>query len=139
MGTMDIERAREIMEMAKEARNVIWEAEAREKAEAARPFVGRAFRYRNSYGGDEGWWLYALAISTGGATIHIIEVEEDCYGRLEIKEDTWHERPLDGYREIPLTEFHEQYLRGIKKLDGLMDAAPKDNKRAEGQAASPEG
>lgn len=37
------------------------EAERAAKVKAARTLVGRCFKYRNTYGTGDKWWLYAIA------------------------------------------------------------------------------
>lgn len=49
------------LEQAQAVVNAHREAEFAAKIKASRKLIGRCFKYRNTYGTGDKWWLYALA------------------------------------------------------------------------------
>lgn len=106
----------ELREAAAKASAKVWSLEAKERAEKAQSLVGRAFRFRNSYGSDSKWWLYAM-VHTITKDGHILVHEFQTTSRHEMqinfrREHYYH--LLDGYQEITKAEFRKEW-RALKK------------------------
>jgi len=81
--------------------------EAMERAKFTK-LIGKAFKYRNSYGHGESWWLYALITSVDGYFPKCIQFQKDCDGKTTIEIDhVMGPQPFEGsgWETIELEEF----------------------------------
>lgn len=84
--------------------------------------VGRCFKYRNSYGAGESWWLYVKILSVNEKTMSfkVVEFQQTSMDIIEIKFDQKYnfngKNYFNGshYTEIKLSEF-EKARKGILK------------------------
>lgn len=90
----------------------IIEAERAVKREAdhatKRAFIGRYFKYRNTYGGaDAAWWLYASpTMLDDGGTLQGLVFQTTCHGEIEINPNRGSLITLpSSWQEIKAEEF----------------------------------
>lgn len=86
--------------------------------------IGKAFRYQNSYGGDEPrkrWWLYVKLTSMDkDGWLNGVKAQRDCDGRINIEPETFITYHLihEGYQ--PITE-----AAWKKHVDSILAASRK--------------
>jgi uncharacterized protein with NRDE domain len=92
--------------------------EEAERFERNRDLLGKCFRYRNSYGPDSRWWLYAKVVKvTKDGTITTFEFQTDSQGKTDVRPKAIHFRCLlDGYMPISTAEFRKQWRAVQKKI-----------------------
>lgn len=83
-------------------------------------YVGKCFRYRNSYscpnGEEDRWWLYTKVLSVdSNYSVTEDSFETDKYGYIEIKLSSHGTISTLG-EEIPEKEYKEQFARVIKRI-----------------------
>lgn len=103
------------------------DAEREAAAAEKRLFIGRYFKYRNTYGGsDTGWWLYGspTALDDGGTLVGL-SFQTTCYGEIEINQNRGSLITLPGsWQEIEAAEFWAAAaMLQCKVLDLLRGAA----------------
>lgn len=102
MGKITVEEARAVIAEHQK------EEQSKKAEEVRRLYVGRFFRYRNSYGElREKWWLYAhvTGVDQFGHPIGV-EFQDDGQGKLELRHDTsLITVPSPGWSEITAEEF----------------------------------
>jgi hypothetical protein len=49
--------------------------------------IGRCFKYKNRYSGDDTWWLYIKVTGINDYGVDVITCEKDCYGKITIEKD----------------------------------------------------
>lgn len=71
--------------------------------------IGRCFRYRNRYSGDDSWWLYGRIVGLGeGDSYRWVFAEKDCYGKVTIETES--RRLSSDHEPITEEEFHAAVL-----------------------------
>jgi hypothetical protein len=92
--------------------------------ELEKTFVGKFFKYRDSYGSDDkGWWLYQYVIGLSGPdfnipnpTFKVFSFQTCTYGKTEIHRDDYYFQTSLGPKQITRREFvaaYEKMLKGI--------------------------
>lgn len=111
-----VEAAHAVLMAAREAEDV-------RRAEADRKYVGKCFRYRNSYSAGNGWWLYCIVTHMDEhRTLRGWKFQKDNDGRVSI--ETGHPfmglSPNSGYAEIPAADFWREAATLCSELTKLM-------------------
>ena len=85
-----MKRKAELQAIIAEARNELNDIEDQERCDRNAKYVGRCYRYRNSYGHGESWWLYAMVtgISEDGL-MSGIRFQNDGNGKLDFETDRY--------------------------------------------------
>lgn len=83
------------------------EAEQKRDAETKRKYIGRYFKYHNSYGGDHArWWLYGAATEvTDYGQIQGLTFQHTSMDRIEIEPKGSISMGSGGWQEISAEEF----------------------------------
>ena len=97
------------------------EIESNEQREINKKLIGKCFKYENSYGFGDKWWLYTyiIGVSESSDTLTVLTVQDDKGGVVEIKKETrMASSYYKGNSEIPITfkEFKKQFDKTLKKL-----------------------
>ncbi len=102
----------ELEAIVTKARNEIWEMERKERYAETAAHVGRCFRYRNSYSGSDGWWLYSrvVGIDKDDGEPQTFTFQQCSDGRIEINTDKRAHLGLLG-DEITLRLFRAEYRK----------------------------
>jgi hypothetical protein len=82
--------------------------------------IGRCFKYHNSYGSGEKWWLYRKIVGIDGTTLKTFEFQITSYsdeGKMEIKES--HCYGVDGYLEITKDEWYAEWSKVAARIRTL--------------------
>lgn len=102
------------------ARSKLNKIESARRAKENRKFVGKCFKYQNSYGHGDPWLLY-LRVTGGGYWLKGYKFERTSTGRFEANFDEC-VSCIDGYEEISRKEFDKawrKFLAGLKALNNL--------------------
>lgn len=91
--------------------------------ELKKNFIGKFFRYRNRYGGDDkGWWLYQYVIDFSGPdfnvpnpTFKVFSFQTCTDGRTEVRLEKWHYQSGLG-DQITRKEFVAAYQKMLKTI-----------------------
>lgn len=67
--------------------------------------VGNCFKYHNSYGSGERWWLYAKVVSADDCGVKAFQFQ-DTGGRLEVEKRFHLYAHMSGYEPISENEFY---------------------------------
>lgn len=114
-----LEQAKEVLAAHHEAARVARIAENQQ-------YVGKFYRYRNSYGvgGDsKSWWLYAAIIGVDeGGTLLGWTFQQTSEGNISI-EPTGTVYPWSGYEEIPASVFQRAALKVLSVAVGRLSPA----------------
>lgn len=79
-----------------------------ERVEELRQFVGKFFKYRNSYGSGEKWWLYVAvtALDEEHASLTSWQFQQMPDGNFDLRtEKPTYPWPTNGYVEITARKF----------------------------------
>lgn len=113
-----------------QARRIIRQAEesaqkAREKKSLDRnkKLIGTFWRYSNSYGSGERWWLYTKVLrSISSESLECLNIEKTCYDHIEIEVN--HRGLYDsdkdlgyGYERITYKQWFDAVTPILKELD----------------------
>lgn len=79
----------------------------KKRAELAKTFLGKCYKFHNSYSGDNKWWLYIKVVGVDGTELIYEEFQETCYGEIEIKRAR---RPIYKYDSFPFGAFDSSYI-----------------------------
>lgn len=109
-------RKTELVEIIKKARGELWDINAVEEQRVAATSVGRCFKFRNSYGREEGWWLYRKALSASKGVLTMFSFEKSSAGIIEIKpkKEVWD--MTDDWKEISEEEFKKAWKKLLDEL-----------------------
>lgn len=102
---------------AKAAQNAVFEAEKKERQDRNGTLVGKTFKYRNSGGGEEQWWLFAKVQRIRNGLLLLFKFEHTPYG-INIEISNPRTSLSDGYIEIPKAEFVTEW----RKLQNIINA-----------------
>jgi hypothetical protein len=105
-------RKEELEKIIGEATEELHAIDEREIAKEALPFVGKFFKYRNSYGTGKKWWLYLKVLSYNERNFNTLQFQLMGDGKIEIENRDWtHANSLirgdSGYIEIEAKEFRQ--------------------------------
>ena len=91
-------------------------------------WIGKCFKYRNSYGGSRpSWWLYAIIIDIPDVNFyrtpaepyfHTVSFQKCCNGNFTIKEDDL-QCNMNKWKEITPSQFNIEYKKILKELSML--------------------
>ena len=107
-----------IINKGNEARRELHDIEEKEATEKNLPLVGKCFKFRNSYGSGERWWLYSRVVGVAGSYFKYLVFQECSLGKatVEIREYGY-----DNMQQIEITrkEFDKQLRLLLDKLEEL--------------------
>ena len=107
----------QLSEIIRKARNELSEIEDKRHAKEALKHVGKCYRYRNSSGPDDHWWLYMKAIGTDGRYLVTFAFEK-CLSNNEWRiKHGGTDLFLSGYSEITEGEFNKQWAKCLAELN----------------------
>jgi hypothetical protein len=103
--------------------NRIWAIEGKRRAAEHANFLGKCFKYRNSYSCPQGdkdrWWLYAKVISVDArGEVKAFQFQTDKYGKLAIEASYRITHSLGGYIPITAGEFNKAWRAVQKRVAG---------------------
>lgn len=84
-----------------------------------KPLMGKCFKFRNSYGSGEKWWLYIKVISCDDWGAKVIDIQKDKGGNTtcEIKTCSANSfKGSDSYTPISYKEFKKNFDKLMKEL-----------------------
>lgn len=86
-------------------------------------YLGKCFKYQNSYGSGSGkWWLYLQVTEIKDATwFGSIQFQTDCNGRFDFEYGNTF-CLSDGYIPITEKEFYSRYQIAINKLNSVVES-----------------
>ncbi len=123
--TIAIEEQQEIV--SRENTKLLVLVDQKEKKELiplAKTYCNKCFKFRNSSGGPDRWWLYIRVIKIRGMTLHCITFQKTCYGQIEF--NTWkntiiwkNRLPFSDYTEITKEEFEEARKKLLQEIKTL--------------------
>lgn len=99
-------------------------------------WIGRCFKYRNSYGGDQKkWWLYSMVTDITGVNfcrtpasphLNVISFQKCSMEefRIKVKEFNY---DMDSHIEIKPSEFNIEYKKILKELTLLTKGVKNDS------------
>lgn len=111
-----------LKKLAEEFRNRLYEVEGKirilEDAPVAKSLVGKCFKYRNSFGGPKGWWLYRRVVKVSRSTELVVEsFQEDAHGKMEFDFDVHgYVHQFRSATQIPVREYLKAQKDFINKL-----------------------
>lgn len=98
-------RRQKLEQQIRKLREELWTIERADSDKANTPLVGKAFKYRNSYGSGE-WWLFALVTEASKGSLKGWRFEKAGDGQITTRFDDFLSCfPGDNWHEIPRTEF----------------------------------
>jgi len=116
-------RKKELRKIIDVNRDELHEIEDGERAEYDKQFIGRCFRYRNSYSvptEDEKWRLYTKVISVGETGLTCLSFQEDYEGKIEIEPGGFqYSGNLEDWQEITEDHYRQAWLELVDKISGI--------------------
>ena len=107
----------QLIKSISDARDKLDAIEKKEKEKTIRPLVGKCFKYRNSYGSDENWWLYKKILSISDrAWLNAFMFQKTSRGNWEIHFNETYISLLDGYISISEEEFNQAWKECLNEL-----------------------
>ena len=90
----------------------IWEIERRESDKRNATLIGKCFRYSNSFGSGESWWLYVKIIGAVDGNLISRRFQTDCRGRMEVEPEhtTFTDLLNADYEEISSKDFDTAWI-----------------------------
>jgi len=73
-------------------------------------YVGKCYKYKNSYSYENPWWLYIKVIGSTPNHVKTIQCQKDCYDKITIEKDTT--RPIILEKRI----YEKTFDKELKKL-----------------------
>lgn len=77
-------------------------------------YIGKCYKYKNSYQNEKPWWLYIKVIGVEHNYLKTIECEKDCYGKIEIRKYQTSTSTLE--KKIYEKTFNKMLDKYIKEL-----------------------
>lgn len=98
------------------AQHALWQAEAAERDKANAKLIGKCFKYRNSSGGTEKWWLYIKITAVDDGNLRAFKFQQYSSGEINIQSNDfiYHGRSLTengGYIKIATKEFNREWAK----------------------------
>src|SRR5687768_11199384 len=117
-----LERISELREIIDKARGELNSLEAEERNAANASSIGKCYRYRNSNGGGENWWLYMKVLRTEDGHLIGHKFQTQPGGNIDIEP----EYPVyfdmsGGWEQIAERDFH----RAWTECQEMVAALPK--------------
>ena len=113
-----VEELKKEVEVGCKAREKLEKIEAKEEHERNKKDIGKCFKYRNTYGGDNGWWLYAMITGVKGRYKQYLTFETTSLDIIEIKTKESAYSHLEQ-RKITKAEFRKAWKRLLKRLNAI--------------------
>lgn len=112
------------LEEAKAVIAAFHKEETRKRVAENRALIGKFFKYRNSYGSGEKWWLYVAVTGVdGGGTPTGWRFQRTSNDTVEIERKTWLSGvPNGGYQEITARAFWAEARKLRALLVGQLSA-----------------
>ena len=66
-------------------RSMLDKIEDKKSVAIAKGYLGRCFKFRNSYASDDKWWLYIKVIEVDEADIICEEIQKTCRDEIDIR------------------------------------------------------
>ncbi len=116
---------KELREQIGKLREEEYEIEKAERIKQNKGLVGKCFKYLNSYGSSEKWWLYTKVLRLDDEGYPVAwRFQIDCHGQIEISppEERSYVYPGNGYQPITVAEFGKQWratIAAVAKFSGL--------------------
>ena len=103
-------------------RDMVYEEEEEKLKPYAKTFLGKCYKFENSYGSGDKWWLYLKVHNVEDTSLYCISLQKANNNTIEIKPDEYkcvwnYENPFKGYIEITKEEFEEQKENFIKEVN----------------------
>ena len=96
-------------------RNQVSNLDDKKRKEENQALIGKYFKFHNSYGSGEKWWLYAKVVYADSHYVHTIAIQTLPGEGIELKQ---HSIPyhLSGYTPCKKSEFDRAYKAALKKI-----------------------
>ena len=106
----------ELKAQAQKIRTQLDAIEARKWRDEHAPYVGKYFKYRNSYGHGPSWWLYGKVVSMGNGSLTMFKFQTSSLHIVEI--ETSSKRWLMNANWVPITakEFKREWAKLMRRL-----------------------
>lgn len=123
---MNEESVEELRAAAWAAQTKLRKVEDRQRVESHQGTVGKCFRYRNSYGSEEDWWLYAKANRiTDDGHLEVHEFQTTPRGEIKIEFGRKHYfRMSEGYQEIDVDQFDDAWREVVGRINDFVYLPP---------------
>jgi hypothetical protein len=99
----------ELQQQFDEARHALEQIEKQARNEANEKLIGKCYRYRNSYGSGDKWWLYKIVTGIGDYWPIGTSFQKTSNGTLEIREKETMPGLPESYEEISRDEYNKQW------------------------------
>lgn len=98
------------------AQHAFWKAEAAERDKTNATLVGKCFKYRNSSGGTEKWWLYVKITAVDDGNLRAFKFQQYSNGEIHIHSSDfiYPGRSLTedgGYIKINAAEYNREWAK----------------------------
>lgn len=81
-------------------------------------YEGKYFKYRNSYGSDEEWWLYTYCIEVlANSSFKVISFQKTSLGKIEIEEKEGSDYLFA--HEITMVEFKQAWANITRNVNSM--------------------
>ena len=112
------EKLQAIVAEGHEARKELNKIEEKEDTKKNLPLVGRCFKFKNSYGSGDSWWLYSEVLGVEGGFFKYLTFQECTHGKISVE---LREYGYDSLRQTEITkqEFDKQFRLLLDKLEEL--------------------
>jgi len=119
-----MDRRDELKSIIYSAREELSALERSERAESNARYVGRCFKFRNSYGDSDDsarWWLYRRIVSADGDGAIAFQFQTDRDGKIEVElaERIFIDIRVDAWTEITLSEFGQEWNKVATRIGNL--------------------
>ena len=88
--------------------------------EANQKLLGKCFKFRNSYGSGEEWWLYTKIVEVDNWSVTVITVQDCNEGRIEIKREnhsaSHYQKDVGSQLQITQEEFDKNFEEILEKI-----------------------
>lgn len=108
---------KELERQRNEVQSRIWEIENAENEKKSAALVGRYFKYHNSFGSGNRWWLYFKAVRVDGRCVVGPKFQRDSNGRFELEPDAHVFNNMSGYTEIKAVEYVRARAKFLTELN----------------------
>ena len=86
--------------------------------------VGKFYKYRNSFGGGDRWWLYYNVTGIKGKALIGNMFQTNSYGDSDFKRQIVSVDFIDTYKEITEAEYKRALKAFKNRLDKIIEATP---------------
>ena len=121
---IEVEKLRELelkkISELRKIQNKLRDAEERiELPELKKKFEGKYFKYRNSYGGDSSWWLFAYCKEVKGVYHYVCDTFESFDDKNEFKLNDVSSGQHLFQQQIPKSAYNHALKMFLKKASQL--------------------